>query len=321
MRSVLRSLSICGVFAFAVAATSGEASAQQWVGGPGQFGGWGVGPGQVGQLGQFGQDPYGQWGTPGPVDPGQAGQGAPVGEEQARQMADSMIRLEIVFSDQFQRGEIDREQLQPHVTAVVGSAPDQTQPQVEMIINVVLDMAEEALPQLSPEERRQIATEEAREPGEEELEEEAERVGRVGQPIYGGYGIGGLGYGGYGGLGRGYGVTRGYGHGYGLTRSYGLSRGFGLGHGLGYGAIGGYLRPYGLTTLGFGGLGAFGFPGFFPGAFGVRSTYGAGLHGFPGIYGAGLGTYGFGLPSLLATRGLIAANVMRARLAPFMLWY
>jgi hypothetical protein len=163
-------------------------------------------------------------------------------------IADTTLKLEKAFNDQFVAGKIDRSGLP--IDDVIQSFPQEARPKVQAHIEHILTTGEKLAAQMTPEQRAEAAAPPAAEKVGKTAEAQVAAWGWPGAAGWGGYGAFGFpgmfGYGaGYGGL---YGA--GYGAGYGLTAGYGLGYG-GLGYGgLGYGGLG-----YGLGYGGYGGLG------------------------------------------------------------------
>jgi hypothetical protein len=140
-------------------------------------------------------------------------------------IAETTLKLEKAFGDQFAQGKIDRNALAGSIHDVVQAMPEAARPKVQSHIDQVIQAGEEALPKMTPEQRAEVATPPS-----------AEKVGTTqqawasawGWPAYAGWG--GLGAFGFPGM-------------YSGTGLYGA----GLGYGLGYG-----------TGLGWGGLGTTG---------------------------------------------------------------
>jgi hypothetical protein len=146
---------------------------------------------------------------------------------QAR-IAETTLKLEKAFDDQFVQGKIDRSALP--IDDVLQAFPEAARPKVQTHIDHVLTVGEKLAAQMSPEERTQAVTPPA-----------AEKVGKTAQAWTGAWGW--PGYGGFGGYGAfgwpgmyGYGVGLGYGAGYGL--GYGLGTGLGWGTSTGWGGLG-----------------------------------------------------------------------------------
>jgi hypothetical protein len=145
-------------------------------------------------------------------------QGADSSASQGR-IAETTLKLEKAFSDQFVQGKIDRNALAGAIHDVVQAMPEAARPKVQGHIEQVLQAGEEALPKLTPEQRVEAATVPA-----------GEKIGKTQQAW--GTAWGWPGYAGFGGLGA-FGFPGMY---YG-TGLYGGGLGYGLG-GCGWGACG-----------------------------------------------------------------------------------
>jgi hypothetical protein len=161
------------------------------------------------------------------------------GAGQAR-IADTTLKLEKAFNDQFVKGQIDRSALAAPIADVIQAMPEEARPKVQAHLDEILKAADTLAPKMSPEERAQAV----QPPAEEHVgKTQQAQIAAWGWPGYGGWG----GYGAFGFPGM-YGYGTGYGTGYGV--------GYGTGYGVGYGAYGaGYGAGLGWGGLGWGGLG------------------------------------------------------------------
>jgi len=164
---------------------------------------------------------------------------------QQQRIAESTMKLEKAFAEQFVNGHIDRAALSGPIAEVVQAMPEAARPKVQDHINDVLSHGEKAAASMTPEERTQLAQPPAKENVGKSQEAQCAYWGwggAYGYPGWGGwgafgwpyYGTGLYGYGGYGGYGYGYpyyGTGWGScGYGYGYSVSYASSCG-GIGWG------------------------------------------------------------------------------------------
>jgi hypothetical protein len=158
----------------------------------------------------------------------------PAGSGQAR-IAETTLKLEKAFDDQFVHGKIDRDALAGAIDDVVQAMPVAARPKVQSHIEQVLTEAEGAIPQSTEQQRAEVAAPAT-----------AEKVGKTAQAWASAWGWPGYaGFGGYGAFG-----FPGMYYGTGLYGG-GLGYGTGLyGAGLGYGALGCGLGACGLGTTG-----------------------------------------------------------------------
>jgi hypothetical protein len=225
--------------------------------------------------------------------------------EQTR-IAQSTLKLENQFSDQFTKGQIDRAALQGPIDEVIQAMPEAARPKVQQHIAEVLDKGEKLASQLTPEQRAAATTPPSSEdPGAKPHIDVITGWGWPGAAGWGGYGAfafpgmyyGGLGYGGYNPAGYnppGYnpytGNAPGYnppgaGYGYG---AYGGYPGYGYGYGSGYGPYSyGYSYPFGSA---YGSSYSSGYSTATSYATGYSTGYGTGYgcgFGYGGCYGLG----------------------------------
>jgi len=148
-------------------------------------------------------------------------------DTQAR-MAESTLKLERAFSDQFVRGAIDREALSRPIQDAVQSFPEAARPEVQEHIDAVIDLGAQAAAQMTPEERADLA-------------QPPEKLDKSQQDLIGGWGWpgGGMGWGGMGGFGF---PAWGGGWGGGFGRPWGGGMWGGPGWG---GGMGGWGRGWG----------------------------------------------------------------------------
>jgi hypothetical protein len=153
---------------------------------------------------------------------------------QAR-IADTTLKLEKAFADQFVQGKIDRSALP--IDEVIQAFPEAARPKVQAHVDQILTTGEKLASQMTPEQRTEAVTPPA-----------AEKVGKTAEAQVAAWGWPGYaGWGGYGAFG--FPGMYGYGAGWGLGLGYG-----GLGYGgLGYGGLG--YGGLGYAGLGWGGLG------------------------------------------------------------------
>jgi hypothetical protein len=112
-----------------------------------------------------------------------------VDKESRARIAESTLKLERVFTDQFVRGVIDREALAGPIKDAVESFPEAVRSQVKEHIDAVIDQGAQAASQMTPEERADMA-------------QPPEKLDKSQQDLIGGFGFpGGLGFGGMGAFG------------------------------------------------------------------------------------------------------------------------
>jgi hypothetical protein len=133
-----------------------------------------------------------------------------------QRVADTTLKLENAFHDQFVRGKIDRSELTGPIADVLSAMPEAARPTLQAHIELVLQAGERLASQMTPEQRTAAAAP----PAEEKVgtTEQAQLAGwgwggaagfggfgAFGFPAMGGFGWGGLGFGGlgFGGLGMG----------------------------------------------------------------------------------------------------------------------
>ena len=150
----------------------------------------------------------------------------PAAESQSpgqHRVADTTLKLEKAFNDQFVQGKVDRSALP--IDDVVQAFPEAARPKVQAHIDQILTTAEKLAAQMTPEQRTEAVTPPA-----------AEKVGKTteAQTVAWGW----PGYGGWGGYGA-----------FGFPGMYGYGLGYG---GLGYGGVG--YGGVGYGGVGYGGL-------------------------------------------------------------------
>jgi hypothetical protein len=151
-----------------------------------------------------------------------AAQAEPASDAQASRstsenpMAATTLKLEKAFSDQFVKGQIDREALAPLVRDVIQATPEAAQPRVQAHIDAVIARGELQASQLTPEQRAQVA---APPPASDTVGQILAGWGWPGAVGFGGlgaFGFPGMGFGGWGaGWGTGLGLGTGLGWGWG----------------------------------------------------------------------------------------------------------
>jgi hypothetical protein len=146
-------------------------------------------------------------------------------------IAQSTLRLEKAFSDQFDRGQIDRVALQGAIADVIQAMPEEARPKVQQHIAEVLDKGEKLASELTPEQRAAL-TVPPKDAGELQLHQIA-GWGWPGAAGFGGYGA--FGFPGMYSYGWGYPYGVGYGGGYASGYSSGYSTAYSTGYGLGTG--------------------------------------------------------------------------------------
>ena len=140
-------------------------------------------------------------------------------------VADTTLKLEKAFDDQFVQGKIDRSALP--IDDVIQAFPEEARPKVQAHIDQILTTGEKLAAQMTPEQRAAAVQPPA-----------AEKVGKTAQAQLAAWGWPGMA--GFGGFGA-----------FGFPGAFGV--GFGLGCGLGCGGLG--FSSLGFSSLGFGGLG------------------------------------------------------------------
>jgi hypothetical protein len=194
--------------------------------------------------------------------------------EQAK-IAETTLKLENQFSDQFTRGQIDRAALQGAIDEVIQAMPEVARPKVQQHIAEVLDKGERLASELTVEQRAALATAPS---AEETPKAQVDVVTMWGWP-------GAVGYGGYGA----FAFPGMYGYGYGYP-GYGYG---GMYNPAGYNPPG--YNPYTGNAPGYNppGMGGYGYGGLGYGGLGYGAGYGV---GYGRAYGAAYGTgYGYGL--------------------------
>jgi hypothetical protein len=182
-----------------------------------------------------------------PPPPPQEGQSALPRVDQS-QIADTTLKLEMIFSKQFEAGQIDRGALAQPIKDVLQAMPEEARAKVQHHIDQVIDSGEKLAAQLPPAERKKLTA------APSGTEDEAGHLrlyiasgwgypyGAVGWGGYGAFGFPGMYYGGYGYPGIGYGYATGYASGY--ATGYAGYGGYGYG-GYGYGGCGAYAMGCG----------------------------------------------------------------------------
>jgi hypothetical protein len=171
---------------------------------------------------------------------------------QQQQVADSTLKLEGAFSDQFAHGKIDRSALAQPISDVLAAMPESARPKVKVHIEHVLQAAEKLSPQLTPEQRAAVVA-----------PPETEKVGKTQQAQLATWGWpGAMGWGGYGAFGFPAMYSLGWGAGwpgwgYGLGTGYGAYGAYGASSAYSTSSYSSYGTSYGLGLggLGWGGLG------------------------------------------------------------------
>ncbi|HEX8792298.1 MAG TPA: hypothetical protein VF765_15190 [Polyangiaceae bacterium] len=214
-------------------------------------------------------------------------------DPQQQRLASATLALEMAYDVQFVKGQVDRQALEPLIYDVLQSMPDDKRSQAQAHIYDVISRGERDASAMTPEQRAQVA---APVSADKMGSDQVDIIGAWGwgMPAFGGFGVGlgfpgaGLGWGGLG-WGGGWGTTAAWG-----TTTTFATAGFGFPGwgGVGWGA--GWVPGWGAAGwtpalgagwgLGWGGLGAFGFPGCF--------GFGAGGLGLGGGLGAGVGVPG-----------------------------
>lgn len=182
-----------------------------------------------------------------------ASQASPSVPAQER-IAQTTLKLESAFADQFVRGKIDRSTLP--IDGVVQAMPEAARPKFLDHINRVIEAGQKLASEMTPEQRAQAAAPPAE-----------EKVGKAVQAQIAAWGW--PGYGGWGGLGA-FGFPGAYSYGYGFPGAY--SYGFPGGYSSGYGpaCYGSYYgSPWGWNTGSYSNCG-----------YGYSSGYGLGLGGW-----------------------------------------
>jgi hypothetical protein len=142
-----------------------------------------------------------------PTTQGTASQASPAdGQALAAQ---STLRLEKAFSEQFDRGQIDRAALQGAIDDVIQATPEEARPKVQQHIAEVLDKSAKLASELTPEQRAALTA-----PPPNVGEVQLHQIAAWGWP-------GAMGWGGYGA--------------FGFPGMYGYGLGYGAGYGLGMG--------------------------------------------------------------------------------------
>lgn len=188
-------------------------------------------------------------------------------QDQQQHIATTTLALEKAYDVQYVKGQVDADALQPLIYDVLQSMPEDMRPKAQAHIYDVISRGQKDATEKTPEQRAKIATAAS---ADKVGPQQVDLIGAWGWPAYG---YGGLGFGGLG-FGVGYGAA--YGTAYstayvspGVYGGFGYPVGFGAyaPYGLGYGCAGLYGLGYGYpgTYLGWGGLGAFGWPGFYGG--------------------------------------------------------
>jgi hypothetical protein len=136
--------------------------------------------------------------------------------DQAR-VAEVTLNLERAFSDQFVRGQIDRDALSSKIDDVVQAVPESARPTVKAHIDRIIAVGSQAALQMLPEARAEMAAPPAR-----------EKISSTAQAWLGGFGWGFPNVAGWGGLGA-----------FAFPTMYGFGTGCGFGAcGLGMGGLG-----------------------------------------------------------------------------------